>query len=144
MSENFRDFQFFVEWHMRQVGFGAEGYDLDKDILVPGNKLYSEDTCVLVPRGLNYLFRSKVNGSQPELKGVCFHKVRKKFQATISLSGRTKSLGFFDKADDAGRAYRLAHAEELERWLMLFNSGATPIDPRVIERLQACLRMTRV
>lgn len=29
------------------------GYQLDKDILVPGNKVYGPDTCVFVPQRLN-------------------------------------------------------------------------------------------
>lgn len=42
MSENFKNFQFFAEWCNGQVGFGNKGWHLDKDILLKGNKEYSE------------------------------------------------------------------------------------------------------
>ena len=38
MSDNFKDFNFFVEWHIAQIGFGIEAYTIDKDILISGNK----------------------------------------------------------------------------------------------------------
>lgn len=53
MTENFEDFQFFAEWVQAQVGYSCNGYQLDKDILVAGNKVYGENTCVFVPQQLN-------------------------------------------------------------------------------------------
>jgi hypothetical protein len=48
MSVNFRDFQFFADWCQVQVGYGEDGYELDKDILSKGAKIYHEDMCVCV------------------------------------------------------------------------------------------------
>lgn len=58
-SENrFKDFQTFAEWHIDQVGYGL-GYDLDSDILRAfTNKVYSEDTCLLIPSSLNRFLQS--------------------------------------------------------------------------------------
>lgn len=52
-STLFQDFQLFAGWCHSQVGFGLKGHQLDKDILVEGNKEYSEDVCVFVPQELN-------------------------------------------------------------------------------------------
>jgi len=46
-------FSNFRKWMSSQV---YEGLHLDKDILVQGNKHYSESTCALIPNYLNLLF----------------------------------------------------------------------------------------
>ena len=38
-------------------------------------------------------------------KGVSFHKQHNKYQATISINGKSKYLGLFEKADEASKAY---------------------------------------
>lgn len=55
----FTDFQEFVFWSREQIGYSDSRYELDKDILVPENKIYSVHTCAFVPRELNNLFRYK-------------------------------------------------------------------------------------
>jgi hypothetical protein len=44
VSDTFLYYHLFYNWCQTQVGFGKEGYQLDKDLLIKGNKLYSEDT----------------------------------------------------------------------------------------------------
>ena len=56
MSENFKDFNYFHDWCLQQRGYGLANFELDKDILIKGNKHYSEDTCCLVPKQINMLF----------------------------------------------------------------------------------------
>lgn len=55
MSENFKDFQFFVEWHIKQIGFGLKDYQIDKDLLISGNKEYHEDKCVFIAKTVKYV-----------------------------------------------------------------------------------------
>ena len=62
------DFQNFAEWFDdNYYEIPSESMALDKDILIKGNKIYSRDTCVFVPKNINSLFvkRDKSRGNDP-------------------------------------------------------------------------------
>ena len=50
--KSWEDFQNFAEWWYSQPNHD-KGFDLDKDLLVDGNKLYSPETCCLLPQEIN-------------------------------------------------------------------------------------------
>lgn len=59
VSEEFKLASSFVGWMKSQVSVeGGEKLQLDKDILFPGNKLYSRETCAFVPQFVNLALRS--------------------------------------------------------------------------------------
>lgn len=119
MSENFKNFQWFAEWCQHQTGFGLKGYHLDKDLLIKGNRMYSEDTCCFLPRSINNFLNVRSNrvknGNLPE--GVCFSisRVNGKdytyIQAGIAINGKRKSLGNFKTVKEASEAYLAAKRE---------------------------------
>jgi len=43
VCDDWHDFQVYAAWHMKNF---IAGFDLDKDILVDGNKIYSPETCI--------------------------------------------------------------------------------------------------
>ena len=55
--KEWHNFQNFAKWYEDNY-YEVEGerMELDKDILVKHNKIYSPDTCVFVPHGINTLF----------------------------------------------------------------------------------------
>lgn len=55
-SDNFKRFSGFLSWAENQIGFCKDGWQLDKDIIIKGNKIYSEETCCFVPPEINSLF----------------------------------------------------------------------------------------
>lgn len=54
-------FNRFADWYEDNKYECNGRLHIDKDILFPGNKLYSPDTCILVPQRINMLFVNKPN-----------------------------------------------------------------------------------
>ena len=80
------------------------GKQLDKDIILPGNKIYSPETCAFVDHSANSLFKDSLNTSLP--KGVGIDKTGKKYTAFCGVDGKCLYLGSFDYVDDAECAYK--------------------------------------
>lgn len=137
ISENFTNFQFFAEWHIKQVGFGFEGYQLDKDLLISGNKEYHEDKCVLIPRALNMFLISEKIQDGFCCPGIYYDKRRDKFVARISITGKMKFLGQFENELDAFHAYKDAKEKEARCWAKRCKENEFVVDERVIDRLES-------
>lgn len=57
VCEEWHNFQNFSEWFYKHYyEIPNERIELDKDILFKGNKIYSPETCILVPQRINTLF----------------------------------------------------------------------------------------
>lgn len=83
----------------------VEGYQLDKDILVKGNKVYSPGTCCFVPNRINSLVRQKKRTANKSLPlGVSYDKIRGKYIATCK-GDKQFFLGSFDCIEEAHKAY---------------------------------------
>jgi len=106
-SENFKSYTFFYEWCQEQVGFGnidekGNCWQIDKDLLVKGNKLYSEDTCVFVPLAVNCLLTKRQSKRGVLQIGVSIHKKTGKFVARCSNgAGVSKHIGLFCTPQEA-------------------------------------------
>ena len=91
---------------------------LDKDILVKGNKIYSAETCIFVPQFINKLFTKRQNGRGELPIGVYYDKTKKKYVAQLSVfkDGRSvrKNLGRFNTADEAFEVYRKAKEDYIK------------------------------
>ena len=109
VSDNFKSYEYFYEWCHKQVGFGVEGFELDKDLLVKGNKVYSENTCVFIPQEINKVLTKsdKIRGKHPI--GVHYHKRDKSFVARVCKNkGVSEWLGYFNTETEAYNAYKVA------------------------------------
>lgn len=87
--------------------FSTEGWHLDKDILVKGNKTYCLSTVCFVPQQINCLLTksNKVRGKHPI--GVHYNKRQGKYTASVSDGGGRKIyLGVFDEPKIAFLAYK--------------------------------------
>lgn len=94
------NFQNFAHWYCNQPGYN-KGYELDKDILTHGNKVYSPETCVLVPKEINNLFRDFSNRSSNRELPTGVTKRGNRYRAY----GKRRSLGTFDTIELACDVY---------------------------------------
>lgn len=138
MSENFQDFQFFVEWSRNQIGYQIEGYDLDKDILVLGNKEYHENKCVFIPHELNAFLKPPI-GKLNLLPGVTLFQGR--YVAQISIGGANHYLGLFSTEIEANNKYAQAKKDEAERWYNRLKIGEFLVDTKVLLALERIINV---
>lgn len=132
VSTYFKLYSNFAEWCDSQVGFNIQGFDLDKDLLVKGNKLYSENTCVFIPKEVNIALEkaNKLRGDLPI--GVSYNLQRGKYAAHMKVGGRSKNLGRYTTVGEAFSAYKTAK----ERYLKtLATKWKDQIDPRAYSAL---------
>ena len=107
VSNKFKSYEYFYEWCNKQVGFGVEGFELDKDLLIKGNKVYSENTCVFLPNEINSLLTKRTALRGEYLIGVCWHKKDKAFIAQVNKNkGKQEYLGSFKTEIEAFNAYK--------------------------------------
>ena len=137
ISDNFKSLTYFLDWAKQQVGHNSidgEGrkFNLDKDILIKGNKVYSENTCVFVPMEINNLILNSraTRGEFPV--GVHYEKSRNKFQAYIRKNGKRVYLGRYNFEVDAFKAYKTAKESYIKE---LADKWKEQIDIRVYNAL---------
>ena len=133
VSDNFKCYEYFYEWCHSQIGFDNEGWHLDKDLLIKGNKVYSESTCVFLPREINQTLTKRTTSRGEHLIGVYWCNTKKVFVARVNKNkGKQEYLGRFKTELEAFNAYKQAKEsfikEQAEKWKL-------QIDPKAYEAL---------
>lgn len=111
VCEEWKCFATFKEWFDNQVYFN--GWKLDKDILVKGNKVYSPDTCCFVPNEINVLFTKRQNCRGDLPIGVQYTESKLRYKANISRGNDKVFLGCYSTPEEAFQAYKVAK----EAWI---------------------------
>jgi len=119
----------FKKWMDKQ---DWQGKCLDKDIIVPGSKLCSPDTCAFVLQATNkFVIASDASrGGYPI--GVSLYKPTGKYIAHCNnpFTGKVEHLGYFSTPEEAHESWR-KRKHELAQLV-----AATESDPRVVEALK--------
>ncbi len=109
-----------------------EGKELDKDVLVAGNKLYSPDTCAFITRKTNSFFikfsscrLSNMTGSTKFYKNGYFRG-----QCSNPITNKQEKLGKFKTKEEAHLAWR-KRKQEIALLLISYES-----DPRIVDALK--------
>lgn len=99
------NFQTFAEWYYDNIyHVPNERMEIDKDILVKNNKIYSPDNCVFVPRRINSLLinNKSIRGEYPV--GVDMHNGR--LRARCNTLNGSVFIGHFSTQETAFSAYK--------------------------------------
>ncbi len=107
VCDEWKNYQIFAQWHVENY---TEGFQLDKDILSPGNKIYSPEFCIYIPQWLNKLFGPK-NAHKALPVGVGVFEGR--YRAQIGRFGETVYLGSFGTVEEARVRYLEARRKYL-------------------------------
>lgn len=111
----------FEKWFNDPSNGYMEGYCLDKDIIVKGNKTYSPETCCFVPNEINALFikHDSKRGKYPI--GVSLHN--KKYCARINVFKKGSVwLGVFETPELAFSAYKKAKEDYIKSMALEYYS----------------------
>ena len=105
VSKEWLTFSNFIIWAKSQ---DRKGKQLDKDILIYGNKVYSRNTCCFVSPNINSLLNDVLASRGKYLIGVNLSNNNNMFKSQISIFGRLKYLGYFKTEIEAHLAWRKA------------------------------------
>lgn len=111
VCEEWFDFQIFAKWFEETCP--NHSFELDKDVLLSGNKLYSPDTVLWLPQEINSFFQQ---GMKNKILPCGVHKHGNKYRAECS-SGKSRyrsiSVSTITEAKELYEAYRSKRILEL-------------------------------
>lgn len=109
----------FVNWYENNYyEINGESMQVDKDLLIPGNKEYAPDKCCILPERINSLLANskklyqrddsllarKLNTELP--LGVRHNKSKNKYFGQITIEGEVITLGLKDTPEEAFADYK--------------------------------------
>lgn len=108
---NYQNFAKFYYNNFYEVD--GERMELDKDISVKGNKIYSNDTCIFVPQRVNSLLikQRKKNNELP----IGVNTDGSRFYAYITIEKKRRGLGGYATPEEAFQAYKAAKEEYIQK-----------------------------
>lgn len=107
----------FVKWYLEHYyEFDNEQMDVDKDLFGDGAKIYSPETCCILPKSLNAIlanskkhYHEETNEENTLPFGVKYSGRDKKYYANIQFTGTGKivKLSEWDKPEEAFEEYKI-------------------------------------
>lgn len=95
----------FEKWYLdNYYKIENEQMQIDKDILIKGNKIYSPQTCIIVPKNINVLFTNRRIERNGKILGFC--QRGDKYETYCNEFGKRKFLGTFNSKEEAFYAYK--------------------------------------
>lgn len=128
VDPRWHNFQEFAAWYYADKT--PPGYQIDKDILMKGNRVYSSENCCLVPLTINSLITNnrKRRGTLPV--GVTLEGGR--YRVRVRVDSKKLHLGSYDTPEEAFAVYRKAKEANIKRMAHKYRKY---IKPEVYEAL---------
>lgn len=93
-DEWLNDHEAFYNWVAENYYIiDGEQIDLDKDILVKGNKIYSPKTCIYAPHSINTFYENMIRKPTLLPSG--------RYQMQMQVGGKRVTIGTFDTEEEA-------------------------------------------
>jgi len=118
-------FSNFKAWMEKQDWMGKQ---LDKDIIIDGNKVYCPEACAFVSQRTNTFVLKKYQKTDMPL-GVHYETKRGNYTSNISINGKAVRLGRFDTAEEAHEKYKERKRE------MAIEIASEESDPRICKAI---------
>lgn len=138
----------FKDWMDNQSYDG--NMDLDKDFLVEGNKIYSPDTCILIPQEINKFLTIRTNDRGANPLGVtrATRWSKKYYRAQCNnYEGKRCAIGSYYSEMEAHMAYLKFKLEALELHMLnytnepLITKGLTRIRDKILFHIENNLEL---
>ena len=130
VCEEWHCFDTYAEWFYQQKGWD-KGFQLDKDILGKGVRVYSPETCCLVPREINTAVKYGYVNEKGLLAGVSISSTGK-FIASLNIKKKKTHVGVYDTQEEASAAYVEAKEAYVKELALEYKDQ---IEPRAFEAL---------
>lgn len=102
----------------------VDGWCLDKDILIKGNKIYSPETCCFVPNEINLLFTKRQNCRGILPIGVSSSGL--KYKAYMNIYNKKKYLGTYNSKEEAFSVYKANKESYIKEMAIFFRNKISP------------------
>lgn len=127
VDKEWHSFMNFRAWMLTQ---DFEGKQLDKDLLYPGNKVYSKDTCVFISGAINSLMTERTASQGALPVGVTARGNRFIAQCQNPFTKTKKHIGIFNTPEEAHLAWKKYKHE------LALEYAKLETDVRIIQALQ--------
>lgn len=123
VDERWHNFATFYQWwneNYYELPDGMGRIELDKDFKVKECRIYSPDTCLLIPQ--------RINGAKPKARtidrefpiGLTYQANRGKYQVRMNKYGRDTIIGLYDTKEEAFAVLKREKEGELKRLAELY------------------------
>lgn len=141
VCEEWKYFSRYKAWFDVQIKPDGE-FDVDKDLLDGISRLYSPDTCCVIPRKLNLSL--SVSPESKGLTGTYYEKERGKYQSYCnSFLGKRIILGRYDTDKEAHRKWQVEKIKQINKSIEWYISLGNP-DIRVVGALNRIIKKVEV